>query len=183
MCGCRCTQVRAMPKADTKRSPWLLSTIHTESVAHMIPDLADSACLVSQAAQPCLLPTGIISKWAATHSPSITNYMGSGDVSSGPQALMVYCLPAEPSPHHSLSHPSESCQGIRSSWTVEFGIWILDWDAHSTYMFQSKCIQSLKWAVSTILKTCINMRCFSSSERWHPLPSETCQCLILHCST
>lgn len=70
----------------------------------MIPDLADSACLVSQSAQPCLLRMGIISGLPHAHL-AITNYMGSGEVSSGPQALMVYCLPAEPSPQPILSHP------------------------------------------------------------------------------
>lgn len=60
--------------------------------------------------------------------------MGSGDVCSGPQTLTVYGLPAEPSPHPIPSHPSGSYLGIQSSWTVEFGIWILDWDVHSTYV-------------------------------------------------
>lgn len=67
VCGCRSTQVRAMANADAEPSPWLLSTIHTESVAHMVPDLADSACLVSQSAQPCLLHTGIISGLPHSH--------------------------------------------------------------------------------------------------------------------
>lgn len=67
VCRCRSTQVHAMPKADTKPSPWLLSTTHTESVTHMVPDLADSACLVSESAQPCLLRTGIISGLPHSH--------------------------------------------------------------------------------------------------------------------
>lgn len=64
VCGCRCTQCIPCPR-QTLSLP--LDCSPPESVAHMIPDLADSACLVSQSAQPCLLRTGIISGLPHAH--------------------------------------------------------------------------------------------------------------------